>query len=118
MHTAPSFTISNPGSASYSSGYNSQAYPNPNDTYQAPYTTASYTDPIPLPGSLLGFLPNYAYQNPTCLNAHGQPETSGFDFETVPQFPFRSKSIDMMPPRATVGPTTPKLASLAASSGL
>jgi hypothetical protein len=113
MHIAPSFTIPNPDSVSYTSGYNGEAYPhpNPNDTYQATYTTVAYADPIPLPSSLLGFLPNHAYQNMTCFNAYDQPETGGFGFETPLQFPFRPHSIDMMPPRATVGPTTPKPAS-------
>jgi hypothetical protein len=61
IHTAPSFTISNPGLAPYTPCYNGRAYPNPNSSYQAPYTIVAYTDPIPLPDSSLGFLPNHAY---------------------------------------------------------
>jgi hypothetical protein len=52
--------------------------------YQALYTVVAYTDPIPLPGSLLGFLPNHAYQNVPRFNAYGQPETSSFAYETPP----------------------------------
>jgi hypothetical protein len=36
-HTALSFSIPNPGSAPYTSGYNDRAYPNPNGNYQAVY---------------------------------------------------------------------------------
>jgi hypothetical protein len=46
-HTAPSFTTPNPGSAPYTSGYGGRAYRNPSNTYQAPYTTIAYTNPIP-----------------------------------------------------------------------
>jgi hypothetical protein len=46
---------------SYAPGYNGWAYTNPNSTYQAPYTAVAYTDPIPLPDSLVGFLPKFAY---------------------------------------------------------
>jgi hypothetical protein len=103
-YTAPSFTIPNSGSAPYTSGYNGQAYPNPNGNYQAPYTIVAYSDPIPLPGSSLGFLPNHTYQNTPHFNTYGHPEAGGFDFETPPQFPFRLQPIDMMPPRAMVKP--------------
>jgi hypothetical protein len=74
----------NPGSASYTSEYNSWTYRNPNGNYQAPYTTIVYTDPIPLPSSSLGFLPNHAYQNVPRFNAYGQPEADGFCYETPP----------------------------------
>jgi hypothetical protein len=103
-HTTPSFTIPNPGSASYTSGYNGRAYPNPNSSYQAPYTTVAYTDPIPLPGSSLGFLPNHGYQNTPCFNTYGQLGAGKFGFETLPQFPFRPQPIDMTPPQATTEP--------------
>jgi hypothetical protein len=76
----------NPASALYTSGYNSQAYPNPNDNYQAPYTTVAYTNPILLSGSSLGFLPNHAYQNAPYFNAYGQPEADGFGYEIPPQW--------------------------------
>jgi hypothetical protein len=69
--TTPSFSMPNPASAPYTSGYNGRAYPNPNGNYQAPYTTVAYTDPIPLPGSSLGFLPNHAYQNVPHFNNYG-----------------------------------------------
>jgi hypothetical protein len=85
-HTEPSFSMPNPGLASYTSKYNGQVYPNPNDNYQAPYTTVAYTDPSPLPSSLLGFLPNHAYQNTSCFNTYGQPEANGFGYETPLQF--------------------------------
>jgi hypothetical protein len=75
-HTTPSFSMPNPGSATYASGYN----PNPNGNYQASYTTVAYTDPIPFTGSSLGFLPNHAYQNAPRFNAYGQPEAGGFGY--------------------------------------
>jgi hypothetical protein len=74
----------NLGSAPYTSKYNGRAYSNPNSNYQARYTTVAYTDPIPLPGSLLGFLPNHAYQNVSHFNTYGQPEAGGFGYETPP----------------------------------
>jgi hypothetical protein len=52
--------------------------------YQAPYTSVTYIDPIPLPGSSLGFLPNHAYQKTLRFNAYGQPEAGGFGYETLP----------------------------------
>jgi hypothetical protein len=96
-HTVPSFSMPNLGSTPYTSEYNGWAYPNPNDNYQATYTTVAYTNPILLPGSSLGFLPNHAYQNVPCFSAYGQPEASGFAYETPLQFPFRPQSIDMTP---------------------
>jgi hypothetical protein len=69
-HTVPSFTMPNPGSAPYTPGYNGWAYTNPNDNYYAPYTIVAYTDPIPLHGSLLGFLSNHAYQNVLGFNTY------------------------------------------------
>jgi hypothetical protein len=92
-HSAPSFTKPNPGSAPYTFGYNGRAYPKPNSSYKAPYTTVAYTDPIPLPGSLLGFLPNYAYQNTPRFNACGHAEASGFGYETPTQFLFRPQRL-------------------------
>jgi hypothetical protein len=70
-HTAPSFFVPNFTSAPYSPGGNGQAYAYASGNYHTPYTTVAYTDPIPLPGSSLGFLPNHAYQNPLRFNAHG-----------------------------------------------
>jgi hypothetical protein len=87
-HTAPSFAMPNPGSAPYTPGYNGQAYTNPNCNYQAPYTTVAYTDPIPLPGSSLGFLPNQAYQHTSRFNTYGQPKTGDFGYEPPLQFSF------------------------------
>jgi hypothetical protein len=83
-HTTPSFSMSNPGSATYTSGYNGRTYPNPNSNYQVSYTTVAYTDPIPLSSSSLGFLPNHAYQNAPHFNAYGQPEVGDFGYETPP----------------------------------
>jgi hypothetical protein len=103
-HTMPSFTIPNPSLTNYASGYNGRAYPNPSCNFQAPYTTIAYTDPIPLPRSSLGFLPNHAYQTSPHFNAYGQPEADGFGYKTPPQFPFRLQSIDMMTTRATTEP--------------
>jgi hypothetical protein len=104
MHTAPSFTTPNSGSAPYTSGYNGRACTNPSSTYQATYTTVGYTDLIPLLGSSLGFLPNHPYQNTPRFNAYGQPEAGGFSYETPPQFPFRPHPIDMTSTRATAEP--------------
>jgi hypothetical protein len=53
--------MANPDSTPYTSGYNGRAYPNPNDNYQAPYTTVAYIDPVPLPISSLRFLLNHTY---------------------------------------------------------
>jgi hypothetical protein len=83
-HTTPSFTIPNPSSTLYTSGFNGQAYPNPSSNFQAPYTTVAYIDPIPLPGSSLGFLPNHAYQTPPHFIAYGQPEADDLAYETPP----------------------------------
>jgi hypothetical protein len=74
------------------------------NSYQASYSTVAYTDPIPLPGSSLGFLPNHADQNVAQFNAYGQPEADSFGYETPPQFSFRSEPIDMTPTRATTEP--------------
>jgi hypothetical protein len=68
------------------------------------YITVAYTDPIPLPGSSLGFLPNHAYQNVPRFNTYGQSNVGGFDYETPPQFSFRMQLIDMTSARATVKP--------------
>jgi hypothetical protein len=70
MHTMPSFSMPNPGSAPYTSEYNGQTYPNPNGNYHAPYTIVAYTDPIRLPGSSIGLLPNHAYQNAPRFNTY------------------------------------------------
>jgi hypothetical protein len=83
-HTAPTFSMSNPSSALYTLGYNGRAYTNPKGNYPAPYT-----DPIPLPGSSAGFLPNSTYHNAMWHNTLGQPKFGGFGYEAPPQFPFR-----------------------------
>jgi hypothetical protein len=103
-HIALSFSRPNSSSAPYTSGYNGWTYPNPNDNYHASYTTIAYTDPIPLPSSLLGFLLNHTYQNTPSFNTYGQQEIGGFGYETPPQFPFTPQLIDMMPARATTEP--------------
>jgi hypothetical protein len=103
-HTAPNFTIPNPSFTPYNSGFNGRAYPNPRSNFQAPYTTGAYTDPIPLSGSSLGFLPNHAYQTLPRFNAYGQAKADGFGSETPPQFPFRPQPVDMTPARVTAEP--------------
>jgi hypothetical protein len=103
-HTTPGFTMSNPSSTPYTSGFNGRVYPNPSGNFQAPYTTIAYTDHISLPGSSLGFLPNHAYQTPSRFNAYGQPKADDFGYETPPQFPFRPQPVDMPPARATAEP--------------
>jgi hypothetical protein len=103
-HTAPNFSMPNPGVAPYTPGYNGRAYTNPNGNYQASYTTVAYTDPISLPGSSAGFLPKFAYHNTMWHNMLGQPKFSGFGYETPPQFSFSLQLIDMTPTRATVEP--------------
>jgi hypothetical protein len=55
---------------------------------------------------LLGFLPNHAYQNPSCFNAYGPPEVDGFGYKIPPQFFFRPQSIDMTLARATTESVT------------
>jgi hypothetical protein len=95
----PNFT-----SIAYTPGGNDRAYAHTNSNYQAPYTTIAYTDPILLPGSLLGFLPNHAYQNAPRFNTYGQPKVGSFGYETPPQFSFRPQPIDMTPARATAEP--------------
>jgi hypothetical protein len=101
VHIAPSFAMPNPGPAPYTPGYNGRTYTNINDNYQAPYSTIAYTDPISLPGSSVGFLPNHTYHNMTWYNIYGQPKNGGFGYETPPQFPFRPQPIDMKPAQAT-----------------
>jgi hypothetical protein len=46
------------------------------------YTTVTYTNPIPLPDSSLGFLPNHTYQQEPQFNTYGQPKAGGFGYET------------------------------------
>jgi hypothetical protein len=121
-HIAPGFTIPNPSLTPYTFGFNGRAYHNPSGNFQASYTTIAYTDPIPLPSSLLGFLPNHVYQIPPRLNAYGQPEAGGFGYETAPQYPFRPQPVGMTPARATVEPSldpnnlTNKLATISRES--
>jgi hypothetical protein len=98
MHTAPNFNIPNPSSTPYTSGFNGRAYPNSSSNFQVPYTTIAYTEPIPLPGSLLGLLPNHAYQTLPHFNA------DGLSYETPPQFPFKPQSVDMTLGRAIADP--------------
>jgi hypothetical protein len=100
-HAVAHFFMPNFTSTPYTPGGTDRAYMHTSSTYQAPYTTVSYTDPIPLPGSLLGLLPNHAYQNTSRFNAYGQLEAGSFSYEVPPQFPFRPQLIDITPPRAT-----------------
>jgi hypothetical protein len=65
------------------------------------YSTIAYTDPIPLPGSSAGFLPNHAYHNTMQYNTYRQLENDGFGYETPLLFPFRPQPIGMMLARAT-----------------
>jgi hypothetical protein len=74
---------------------------NTNGTYQVLYSTVAYTDPIPLPGSSAGILPNHTYHNTPWYNAYNQLENDDFGYEIPPQFPFIPQSIDMTPARAT-----------------
>jgi hypothetical protein len=104
--------VPNPGSAPYTPEYNGRAYTNPNGDYQAPYITVAYTDPIPLQGSSVGFLPNSAYHNVTWHNMLGQPEFDGFGYESPPQFPFRLQPIDMMPGSMDPNNLTKQLATI------
>jgi hypothetical protein len=106
MQTTPSFPLQNFTSAQYTSRGNDRPYTHASGNYQAPYTTVAYTNPIPLPSSLLGFLLNHTYQNAPWFNAYGQPKTGSFGYETPPQFLFRPQSIEMMPPRAMAEPGT------------
>jgi hypothetical protein len=103
-HTTPSFSIPNRSSAPYTLGCNGRAYTNNNGNYQVPYSTVTYTDPIPLPGSLAGFLPSHAYHNATRYNTYGKLENGGFGYETPLQFPFRPQPINMTPAQPTTEP--------------
>jgi hypothetical protein len=58
-------------SAPYTPGGNGWTYANTSGNYQATCSTVAYTDPIPLPDSLMCFLPNHAYHNATRFNAYG-----------------------------------------------
>jgi hypothetical protein len=104
-HIAPSFTMPNPSSTSYTSEFNGRAYPNHSGNFQAPYTTIAYIDLIPLPGSSLGFLLNHSYQTPPHFNAYGQPEADDFSYKTPPQFLFRPQPVDMTSPQAIAEPS-------------
>jgi hypothetical protein len=104
MQTTPSFAMPHFTSAPYTPGGNGRAYAHVSGNYQAPYITVVYIDPIPLPGSLLGFLPNHAYQNAPRFNAYGQLEAGGFGCETPPHFPFSLQLIDMTSARAMIEP--------------
>jgi hypothetical protein len=75
----PNFT-----SAPYTPGGNGRAYVHASGNYQAPYSTLAYTDPIPLPSSSLGLLPNHAYQNTSHFNAYGQPKAGSFGYQIPP----------------------------------
>jgi hypothetical protein len=76
--TTPSFSMTNFSSAPYTSGGNGRTYTNASGNYQPSYSIVAYTDPILLPGSSLGVLPNHAYHNATRFNAYGQPKANDF----------------------------------------
>jgi hypothetical protein len=84
--TMPSFSMPNFTLDTYTPGGNGRTYVHASGNYQALYSTIAYTDPIALPGSSLGYLPNHAYHNTTRFNADGQPEASGISYETPSQF--------------------------------
>jgi hypothetical protein len=84
----------------YTPGYNGRAYTNPIGNYQASHTTVASTDPILLPSSLAGFLPNSAYHNVMRHNTLGQPKFGSFDYETPSQFLIIQQPIDMTLVRA------------------
>jgi hypothetical protein len=81
-HTMPSFSMPNLGLAPYTPEGSGRTYANTNGNYQAPYSTVAYTDPIPLLGSSVGFLPNHAYHNTTWYNTYCKLENNGFGYET------------------------------------
>jgi hypothetical protein len=56
---APILSMPNFTSAPYTPRGNGRAYVHAIGNYQVRYTIVAYTDPILLPGSLLGFLPNH-----------------------------------------------------------
>jgi hypothetical protein len=93
MQTAASSCMPNFTSAPYIPEGNSRAYTHSSGNYHALYSTVAYTDSIPLPSSLLGFLPNQAYQNASCFNAYSQTKADNFGYKTPPQFPFRRNQL-------------------------
>jgi hypothetical protein len=98
--TAPSFSMPNFSSVTYTPGGNGRTYANASGNYQALYSMVPYTDPVPLPGSSLGFLPNHTYHNMMWFNIYGQPETDSFGYETPLQFSFRPQPVYMTPTQA------------------
>jgi hypothetical protein len=63
-HAAPNFSMPSFTLAAYNHEGIGRVYVYASSSYHALYITVAYTDPIPLPSSSLGFLPNHAYQNP------------------------------------------------------
>jgi hypothetical protein len=61
--TTPCFSMPIFTSAPFTPEGNSRTYAHASVNNQAPYSTVAYIDPIPLPSSSLGFLPNHAYHN-------------------------------------------------------
>jgi hypothetical protein len=98
-HTQTTLSFSMPyfTSASYTPGSNGWAYVHASGNFQAPYTIVAYTDPIPLPDSSLGILPNHAYQNASWFNAYGQPEAGDFGYETHHNFPLGRNRLTWCP---------------------
>jgi hypothetical protein len=61
--TTPCFSMPIFTSAPFTPEGNNRTYAHASVNNQAPYSTVAYIDPIPLPSSSLGFLPNHAYHN-------------------------------------------------------
>jgi hypothetical protein len=91
--------MANPGSASYTPGYNDRIYANTNDNYQASYTIVAYTNPIPLLNISIGPWPNYTTTNNNMMRfpTYGPPERSGFGYEIPSQFSYRPQPDEMAP---------------------
>jgi hypothetical protein len=85
--TAPRFSMPNITSAPYTPGSSGRTYTHASGKYQAPYSTVAYTDPIPLPGSSLHFVPNHTYQNAPRFNACGQLEATTLVMRPHHNFP-------------------------------
>jgi hypothetical protein len=99
----PSFQRQTLVVVSYTSEYNDQTYVDTNDNYKAPYTTI-YTDPVPLPGGLVGRWPNYTNNDTMRYATYGPLDHGGYGYKTPPQIPFRPQLVEMTPTQATAEP--------------
>jgi hypothetical protein len=105
MQTTPSFSMPNFTLAPYNPGGNGRAYAHASRNYQAPYTTVAYTDPIPLPISSLGFLPNHAYQKMHCdLMPTASQKLVALLKIPHRNFPLGHNRLHMTPARFTIEP--------------